>query len=206
MPYINFLAGLLASFSIAFPSAPLANQINSSATFPTEAPITAELIPSVPFYSQFRDIHAAEWQKLGCGIASLAMLIDFYKPQNISVNDLLNEGISAGAFIDGAGWSHRGLVLLANAHGLSGANYDLSRLNTDEAFAEFKQFLQEGPVIASVRYKFEATNPIPHLVVINGIDQDFIYYNDPAETSGGKSISIPDFLKSWKKRFIVIRT
>lgn len=162
-------------------------------------------IPKVPFYSQFADISDPEWQKLGCGVASLAMLIEFYQPGIVNVNTLLKEGINAGAFIPGAGWSHRGLVLLAPKYGLEGATYDFSKLDTSAALVQLEKFLKEGPVIASVHYKLDPGNPIPHLIVVNGIKGNEVYFNDPASTSGGKTISIQDFMKAWKKRLIVAR-
>ncbi|MBI2047735.1 MAG: C39 family peptidase [Parcubacteria group bacterium] len=162
-------------------------------------------VPIVPFYSQFHDISRTEWQGLGCGIADLAMLIEFYKPGSVSVDALLEEGIVAGAFISGAGWSHKGLALLAEQYGLSGKTYDFSDLGTDAAFSQFETILKDGPVIASVYYKFEPGNPIPHLVVINGISGGIVYYNDPSRGRGGESISVSDFKKAWKKRLISIR-
>ncbi len=193
----NFLLGLALGASIIANGAVLSVPSGVSGDIP--------VIPDVPFYSQFYDIHSAKWQKLGCGIASLAMLIEFYKPGIVSVDALLNEGIAAGAFINGAGWSHKGLALLAKKYGLGGGGFDLSKLDADSALAKLKEFLQEGPVIASVRYKFEPKNPIPHLVVINGIDGDTIYYNDPAAIMAGKTISVQDFMNAWKKRLIMIR-
>lgn len=162
-------------------------------------------IPNVPFYSQFHDISAPEWQKLGCGIADLAMLIEFYKPGGVSVDTLLQEGIASGAYINGAGWSHGGLVLLAEKYGLSGGAYDFSLLNIDAAFLKLEASLSEGPVIASVYYKIEPGNPIPHLIVVNGIDGDRVYYNDPSSGRGGESVSVNDFKQAWKKRFITVR-
>lgn len=199
MFFINFLINLLIGTSVA------ASGISLSAPASISGNLPAANIPDVPFYSQFSDIHAIEWQKLSCGIADLAMLIEFYKPGIVSVNTLLKEGIAAGAFINGAGWSHKGLALLANKYGLEGAAYDFSRLDTSAAFAQFEKFLKEGPVIASVYYTFNPQSPIPHLVVINGINGDTIYYNDPAFASGGKQISLHDFMKGWKKRFIAVR-
>jgi len=192
----NFLASFLASALIAFSGVSLAAPTGTG---------NSPVIPEVPFYSQFRDIHAAEWQKLGCGIASLAMLIDFYQPRVIKVDTLLKEGIAAGAFINGAGWSHKGLALLAGKYGLKGESYDLSHSDADTAIAQLEKILKEGPVIASVHYKFDPQNPIPHLVVINGINNGLVYYNDPASTSGGKNISVQSFIEAWKQRFIVIR-
>lgn len=158
----------------------------------------------VPFYSQFADISAPEWRKIGCGIASLAMLVDFYQP-TVSVDELLNEGIQNGAYVYDAGWSHAGLIALAEDHGLAGEARYLTDLNMTAAFADLKAAIEEGPVMASVHYTFEPTNPIPHLVVVTDIDEEGVHYNDPAEKSGDGVITAEKFQKSWKKRYIEIR-
>ena len=192
---MNLLIGFFAGASIAF----------SGISFGAPINILYGASPDVPFYSQFKDIQSAKWQKLGCGITSLAMLIEFYNPGIVSIDALLKEGLAAGAFINGAGWKHRDLALLAQKYGLQGSSYDLSRLGANAAFAKFEEFLKEGPVIASVHYKFDPKNPIPHLVVINDIKNGMIYYNDPAGTLPGQAISAQEFTKAWKKKLIVIR-
>ncbi len=162
-------------------------------------------IPEVPFYSQIRNISSPKWQKLSCGIADLAMIINFYKPGAVVPDVLLMEGLAAGAFIDGVGWKHQGLADLAASYGLKGKIYGFSHLNKTEAFAALLEFLKDGPVIASVHYTFDPNSTIPHLVVINGVEGDFIYYNDPATRGGNQKISIAGFLRGWKERIIVIR-
>lgn len=176
-------------------------------SYPNSAPIeiTIQNAPTVPFYSQFKDIRALSWQKNSCGVASLAMLIEYYKPGIVSVNKLLTQAIDSGAYRQDVGWKHRELALLSKKYGLEGKNYDLSSSDKKIAFAQFKDFLEDGPVIASVYNKFDPKSTVPHLVVINGIKGDTIYYNDPAAKNGGKEISTADFLKGWKKRFIVVR-
>lgn len=159
----------------------------------------------VPFFSQFYDISSPTWRKVGCGVASLAMLIDFYEPNNVSVDVLLSEGIAEGAYAAGAGWVHSGLARLADEHGLWGMNYDLSSSNMQIAFAQFENALKNGPVMASVHYTFDPKNPIPHLVVMTGEDGDMLFYNDPAGTSDGGSISKDAFKLAWKKRYIEVR-
>lgn len=161
--------------------------------------------PSVPFYSQFADIQSPKWQKVGCGITSLAMIIDYYSPKAVTVNNLLAQGIAAGAYDYNAGWIYDGLIQLSKSYGLSGAYHDLSSLNTQAAFAQFQAYLKGGPVILSVHYKFDPKSTIPHLVVINGIANGLVYYNDPATLVGTKHITIADFLKGWKRKVIVIR-
>jgi uncharacterized protein YvpB len=160
---------------------------------------------SVPFYSQFTDITSPQWQKVGCGIASVAMLIDYYSDEAVSVDDLLTSGIESGAFNEEAGWSHAGLIALAKPYGISGDSHSLAHLSTEDAMNALAIILKDGPVMASVHYTFEPTNPIPHLVVITGTKDDRVYYNDPAETSGNNSITVEKFTNAWKKRYIEIR-
>jgi predicted double-glycine peptidase len=159
---------------------------------------------SVPFYSQFTDISRPEWRKVGCGIASLAMVIDYYT-DSVSVDTLLQTGIARNAYLDNAGWIHAGLIDLASDHGLTGQSVSLAGLSKGSAFTELKEVLAEGPVMASVHYTFEPTNPIPHLVVINEVKDGLVYYNDPAEPTGGGSLTIDKFLAGWKQRYIEIR-
>ena len=204
MLYINYiLMTMFLSASSVFSGIPL-TEIAANA----EKPMIIKKISDtseVPFYSQFNDISSLEWKKIGCGIASLGMIVEYYNHNNISIDKLLNEGIESGAYLKGAGWIHNGLIKLSNNYGLAGKTVDLSSKENETAFSEFKEILKEGPIIVSVHYTFDPQNPIPHLVVINKIDGDIVYYNDPAETSGGKTISSEKLLNSWKQRFIVIR-
>jgi|CXWL01.1.fsa_nt_gi ABC-type bacteriocin/lantibiotic exporter with double-glycine peptidase domain len=158
----------------------------------------------VPFYSQFKEITSTKWQKVGCGVASLAMVIDYYT-EAVPVNTLLKQGIASGAYLESVGWTYKGLIQLANKYGLEGRSYDLKSSGKDTAFTRFKKELKNGPVIASVHYKFDPKSTIPHLVVIDEIRDGLVYYNDPAEKVGGKTISTEVFLKAWKMRFIVVR-
>ena len=168
-------------------------------------PLSLGSVPDVPFFSQFTDITAPSWKKVGCGIASLAMLIEYYESNSVAVDTLLEEGITAGAYLDNAGWTYAGLIDIAGEYGLVGKTHDHAGLSVDEAFDRLLEDLQEGPVMASVHYTFQKSNPIPHLVVINGVEGDSIVYNDPAEDNGGGSVSIDQFKSAWKKRYIEFR-
>jgi len=169
------------------------------------ATLYAAAVPEIPFYSQFSDIEWQSWQKKSCGVASLAMVINFYEPGASSAQNLLEEGLDAEAYIKNAGWTHKGLVSLSKKYGLIGETYDFSQTTMSAAFEALKKFLDQGPIIASVHYKFDPKSTIPHLVVINMFDGKNIFYNDPAEKSGNKIISVGDFERGWKKKFIVIR-
>ncbi len=165
---------------------------------------TEPIATEVPFYSQFADITNPSWQKVGCGIASLAMLIDYYG-KAIAPDTLLKEGIASGAYIESAGWSHAGLIALARDYGLSGEAITLYEKTNDAAYQSLDVAVAEGPVMVSVHYTFEPTNPIPHLAVITDVTDELVYYNDPAEVTGGGVISKEKFQSAWKKRYIAIR-
>lgn len=184
----------------------------STATPPTiakaDSPVAyaaTSSIPHVPFYSQFKDISASRWQKVGCGIASLAMIIDYYDTDPVSVDTLLAQGIASGAYVKSAGWSHQGLVRLSGKYGLTGLPRDFSSLTKDTAIESLKDALSDGPVIASVHYKFDPKSTIPHLVVVTAIKNDTVYVNDPASKTGTSTVSLVQFIKAWKKRIIEIR-
>ena len=169
-----------------------------------ESNVIQEIITNtVPFYSQIKDISDPSWRGVSCGVASLAMLIDYYT-NPVAPDILLAKGIAANAFDDNAGWSHAGLIKLAGEYGLTGETVWLGS-DKQQALAALKAELDEGPVMASVHYTFDYNNPIPHLVVITEIDGEIGRYNDPAEEAGGGAVPLDKFASSWKNRYIKIR-
>lgn len=194
--FVVLLYGLLNSpLPVVAATAPI--------TPPTQPARISTTLTHVPFYSQFRDITSTKWQKVGCGVASLAMVIDYYKPA-VPVNTLLKEAVALGAYSD-AGWTYAGLISTSKKYGMKGTAYDLKGTASQKAYTQFTTALASGPVIASVHYKFDPKSTIPHLVVIESIKNGIVYYNDPADTSGQKQISVEKFRAAWKQRYIVIR-
>lgn len=201
------ITAILSAAAAFFPHSAINMGVYSFAVAPQTQKVknTAPVISVVPFYSQFKDIQSPKWQKVGCGVTSLAMIIDYYKPDTVSVNTLLEKGVARGAYDKNAGWIYVGLIGLSQDYGFDGDFYDFKKLDSKEALEQFREYSKGGPVIASVHYKLDPQNPIPHLIVVSGINDETVYYNDPAAIEGGKEISVDDFLKAWKKRFIVIR-
>ncbi|HEY4503033.1 MAG TPA: C39 family peptidase [Candidatus Paceibacterota bacterium] len=169
-------------------------------------PIPVPEMPySVPLYSQISDITSIAWQQKGCGVADVAMIVEFYKPNTTTVQKVLEEALKGGAYVKNVGWSHAGLAALAVKHGLVGKTVDLSSLKSEAALSQFKDEVKEGPVIASIRRGFDPSSPYGHLIVITGFDDKLVHYNDPGKRDGKKTVTITDFMKGWKKRLIVIR-
>lgn len=200
-PYDRAIA-YFSQLELGVLGAPGTDDENVSAVSHAGAP---EAVRTVPFYSQFTDISAPEWQGVGCGIASVAMVIDYYVDAVIDVDALLAEGRAAGAYLSHAGWTHRGLINLSTQYGLAGESVSLAHLTETAALAELERVVAEGPVMVSVHYTFEPTNPIPHLAVVTDITDGLVHYNDPAEATGGGVISAERFSDAWKQRYISIR-
>ena len=194
--FASLIAGMFST-----PSVTLASSTASATPVHTAATST---VAAVPFYSQFKDISSPSWQKVGCGITSLAMVIDFYATTSPSVNKLLSQGIAAGAYSN-AGWTYAGLISLSKRYGMVGESRILYNASNASAKKKLKADVAQGPIIASVHYTFDPKNPIPHLVVVTSIEGDTLYYNDPAAKSGNQKIAVDTFMKAWKKRYIVIR-
>lgn len=160
---------------------------------------------NVPLYSQINDITSPEWRQKGCGVADVAMLVEFYKPNTTTVQDVLEKGLKSGAYVKNVGWSHVGLANLAVKYGLVGKTVDLSTEGKETALKHFKNTVLEGPVIASIHRGFNPSSPYGHLIVVTGFDEKLVYYNDPGKRDGIKTVAISEFMKGWKKRLIVIR-
>src|SRR6185437_13299810 len=126
-------------------------------------------------HSQLQEIQSTTWQQQGCGITSLAMVIDYYTSDPVSVETLLTQGIAAGAYIQNAGWSYKGLIDVSKKYGLKGISFDFKTENSKTALASLTSLLKDGPVIASIYYKFDPKNPLPHMVVIEGIENNIVY-------------------------------
>lgn len=172
---------------------------------PTTTPIVIEKATTTPFFSQFDDISDKIWSKRSCGIASLAMVISEHFPEAKTTPDrLLAEGRSIGGYSP-SGWIHAKLVELANMNGLEGKAIDVSRESRAEALYSLKESLASGPALASVHYKLEPRNPIPHLIVVHAISTSTVTISDPANKRGDEEVSIDKFSRAWKKRYISFR-
>ena len=154
----------------------------------------------LPFYSQFDDITSPVWQPRGCGIASLAMIIEYYAPGVTTPDALLQQGIVRGGYIDNVGWIHRDLAQLAEQYGIRSTSHDLAGHTAAHALRDLFDSLHEGPVIASVHHEFDPSSTIPHLIVVSGIEGNRLRYHDP--DGGIGSISLAQFLAAWKQRYI----
>lgn len=159
-------------------------------------------------YSQYLDLKKTTWQKSGCGIASLGMVINFYKPKKkIDLNELYQKGLDLGGYLKGIGWRHQGIVDVAKNYGFKQSRaFDLAKESLEKASAKLKRELKKGPVIVSVYSKY-IVGRNGHLVVLMGLTDKTALILNPDTRSRkriAQEVSLDVFWPAWKKRFIVI--
>ena len=79
-------------------------------------------ILDIPYYSQHEDVKDEYWKPRACGVVCLKMVLDFLKPDEISVNDfvlLANDKKAYGEH----GWVHQGLIDVAKDFGVELIKY-----------------------------------------------------------------------------------
>ena len=159
------------------------------------------MILNVAYYSQISDTKNPAWKDRSCGIAALKMVLDFYRPTDISIDDLYQKGLSIGGFLEGVGWYHHSLALLAKSFGYQAITrswnipeqslqhlkergfekHDLEIINRqqmEEGLLTLKEELsQNHPVIVSLPKGFKKGES-GHLVVLIGFDNKGFIIND----------------------------
>lgn len=172
---------------------------------------------NVPFVSQYDDLADPEWQWRGCGIVALKMVLDFWYEQDsrnetLDLNELHQKGLNSGAYRDGIGWTHRGLVDIVQSLGYESYNRDWAPngptpKTAEQAFQALVLELDCGPVLASVYSGFEPVRGGGHITVVTGMEDDLIFLNDPEQQNaleGKRALTLRSFLKAFKRRYIVI--
>lgn len=168
------------------------------------------------YHSQWRDVVREEWRPRACGIAVLAMMLEYAKPgRDIpDLDRLIDDAVARGAHDPAIGWIHARLIALAN-------EFDValeSRVYRAKAADEEEHLASKGlaeiavelsalrPVIASVRRGFSDAGT-PHMVVLSGAGEDvegkyFLVHDPDSKSEEGaqyRRVSREQFEKNWRK-------
>ena len=168
-----------------------------------------KVIYCVPLFTQSWDLE--DWKDLGfeskedakywmescCGILCIKEIATFFNKKDYSTWGLIQKGLSLNAYSHKNGWSHEGLVLLAQSLGLKGESGNLGIGDLQKALDQKKL-----PIV-SIKWAFVPTKTLKeklffwkkyggHLAVIVGYDDKGFFVN---HTSIKKN-------KNWKARHI----
>jgi uncharacterized protein YvpB len=164
-------------------------------------------IIEVPHFVQFYNIDDDGWQGRSCGIASLAMILDFYG-KKVDLNELVEKALKKGGYIEGTGWKHQAIVELAVDYGFK------SFRTEDEKVENLVDSLNKNePVIISIHKNFDPKNG-GHLAVLCGYfatEDDGIegfYVNDPIGPQYKHKYQLighDKFMEGWKRRAIYVK-
>jgi len=185
----------------------------------------------VPHYSQQEDVVDESWKSRSCGIVSLAMAMKYFGVDFQDIDSLIQEGLIIGAYEDGVGWKHDGLISLAHNHGLFGYREEFRSIVVDivnKLFSpnHFEEKLFEYGV-AKISHNIERNMPVivsldknmfgsndSHLVPITGTEKDGgvisgFYYHEPNPKDNNEPshrfIDIDTFKKHWRKMAIFVQ-
>lgn len=162
-------------------------------------------IIEVPHFVQYYNIKDDTWQGRSCGIASLAMVLDYYgKPCDL--NKLIRTALKKDGYIKGVGWKHQVIVDIAKDMGL-----DSKRTEEDKIENLIQALNKEEPVIISIHKNFDPAEG-GHLAVLCGYylaNNELVgfYVNDPIGPQYKHKyqlVETDEFIKGWKKRAIYI--
>jgi len=176
------------------------------------------------FCSQYIDITNKEWQNKGCSISALWMSLSYLKNDfNLSLDELLEEGISINGFVDGF-WNHKSISILAHNHGLAAYTEEfksipfgietkysesINNYGVDKIFEFLKN--KSGVVIVSVPKNFYDIDR-PHSIFLHDVlEKDggkYFIYNDSEKLSKEEGenleINLEEFKDKWRKLAIFI--
>lgn len=183
----------------------------------------------IPYYSQFDGITMLEWKEKGCAPTCLKMCMDFYLEKNKkiapTIDDLIKEGETIGAYLENIGWKHDGLVRVAHNHGVPAYAEEFRSVEVDVLNKTFSDNPLQGDLIdigiQRIRNSLDRGTPVivsiqnhvgSHQVVVTGYEDNLgsttgFYISDPDNrNSEKKSVFMPmtDFLAIWRKFAIFV--
>ncbi len=180
----------------------------------------------VPFFSQLDKEVPQELQRSVCSIACLKMILDYKKIPNTFADMYKEMDIIGGR--ETSGWNHETLVRLLRNHGILayrqeffGQTIDLHTLQATHAkhsdvfekkgIEKIKEIIVKGkPVIVSVFAGFsqdheckKSVNMVNHIVLITGIDDEYVYVNDPIFNTPTQ-VTHTHFMNYWRRLAVFV--
>ncbi len=151
-----------------------------------------------------------------CGVICSAMVLKTLNKDFKSVGELIKLGRGIGAYREGVGWTHEGLVQILNQYEVSAKCLEFRKKNLmrqyvlNEAYVEdIIYLLDRGKyVIVSVDIGF-STNKSTHLIVVHGykkIESDICWYIADSSHSNKRKDWVSDdvFRKFFRGLCIVV--
>lgn len=143
------------------------------------------------------------WSDRACGVACVAMILEFATGEPVSVVDLLHEGRDRGAYCE-RGWLHAGLAELLVSRGISASAEQV------ESVDDLAPVVRAGsPVIASVTLQFPLDGSKGgHLVLVKGVTCEAdrvtgVHFNDPGRWGAENNVvSAERFAASFTGRIV----
>lgn len=180
------------------------------------------MILKVPYYSQYKDVENEEWRSKVCSVVCAKMIIDFLsldsENNKENIEDLIEEGLEIGGYVEDYGWDHEAIVRLFRNRGIN--SYRQEFLSKDESFNDklfkdgldkIKNSLENSlPIIVSVKENF-GNHKSTHSIVLIGYDEEkgaFIYHDSNSkigkENEENLFVNLDKFKEYWRRFAIFV--
>jgi hypothetical protein len=168
--------------------------------------VVASSILDVPFLPQ---VPPGNWSDTrNCGQSSYLMVQSFYKNNPVSESDIksVDDWLKSEFNDDIRNYSgnYTNISKLIKIARQFGGFEDFSILSGTQNIDLLKNHISEGnPVIVAVYTNMflKGNMDVPHFMVLTGVDDEFVYVNDPGKSKGkNNQYNIADFLNAWKKQ------
>jgi len=194
-------------------------------------------IAEVPFYSQkwnlskWRELgfssyeKAQYWEKSCCGVLCLKMALDAYlirKGQEIapSIAEIIKKGLELNAYTHALGWSHDGLIRLAESFGFTAKPFDNLKIS------ELAESVRNNNLsIVSIKVAFNNNRTLKekiffwkkyggHLALVIGVEEAngkiagfYVHHTSIRQEYNwrGRFIALDDFIKGFTGRGLAVR-
>lgn len=135
-------------------------------------------LDNIPYISQYLDVLDFKWTHRSCGMCCVAMIFDYHNKPHKSVLEMCEDGEEAGGR-NSSGWIHDYFVKLLKENGFEKANRE-EKMEDQYFLEKIKRNIENNfPVIASIEQRSLEQTKF-HQVLVVGIDENNIYYHEPA--------------------------
>lgn len=169
-----------------------------------------DMVIKIPLVDQFKDVKDKKWKKNSCAICSMKMMMVFSNKKHleIDIGRLIHETKKLGGYLDGIGWRHKTISVMAKKYGIR-LKFIKKFPKTVKEKSKWLKKLEDGiingkPAMVSVYYKLDKKNG-GHMVVVNGIRKNGkltlgYHLQDPDSRFLGNNyyLSKDKFLLGWR--------
>ena len=144
-----------------------------------------------------------------CGVICIAMILRTEKKNFGTIDNLIKQGRSLEAYIEGVGWRHLGLLRLLSEYDIDSRLREYKKVGEDYEKSFTQNITKNKKIIVSVSAGFGKNNS-SHLIVVHGFETDehgeviLWLVNDSSSESFREEWVGAEYFKNYFRRLAII--